>query len=109
MHTHIFLFAVQEIKIVAEPEDVTIVFSDAAFFKCSYTGTTVAPFWIIDEEVFTIDRLPGRHFYSNHVLTVKNNWPSHSGKTYRCSFGGQESRTAELTVLNHQQCKHTFC
>ncbi len=92
---------------MAEPQDVTVAFSHDAHFHCSYNGTTAAPFWVIDDEVYTIDRLPGRHsyYYSNQVLTVRRAQLSDSGRTYRCSFIDVESRVATLTVLGYKECE----
>ena len=85
------------IEILVGPQDVTVSVGQTAHFSCLYAGTTVVPFWVIDNKVFPIDRLPERHSYSN-VLTVSNVLASDSGRTYRCSFKDPESRTATLTV-----------
>ena len=91
----------REIEIVAEPQDITVSVGATAQFACSYTGTAIAPLWVIGNEVFTVDQLPDRHSYSNKVLTVSNVQESDSGETYRCSFIKPESRMATLTV-SHQ-------
>ena len=95
-----------DIKILTEPQNITIAMLWTAHFICSYTGTAVPPLWIIDNEVFTVDQLPARHSYSNHVLTVSNVQVLDSGRTYCCSFIGQESRTATLTVLSWSDRKY---
>ena len=90
---------------MAEPQDITVIEKSTVHFNCSYAGTTSAPLWIINNEVFTIDRLPGRHSYSNQVLTVNYTQVSDSGNTYRCSFIEQESRVATLMVLSYADGK----
>ena len=73
---------------------------ESAFFNCTYDGVTKKLAWIINEQNYSIDSFPTRHYeyQCGQLLEVVNTTVSDNRSTYQCIILHQESRVAILTV-----------
>ncbi len=72
-----------------------------ASFSC--IGPPQSPYWVINELVYSISRLPPNHqlmyISNNHsVLTIQNVSLSNNGSTYQCYLDGIPSIVGILLV-----------
>ena len=70
-----------------------------AMFNCSYSGTTVLPFWSINGILYPIDRLPSNHSYVRQRLIVSDVQLSDNGTQYQCVFITIRSNIGTLYVI----------
>ena len=68
-------------------------------FNCSYSGTTVLPFWFINGIFYPIDRLPSNHSYVGWRLIVRDVQLSDNNTHYQCAFITIRSNIGTLYVI----------
>lgn len=70
----------------SEPQNLTVITGEDAYFPCIYSGIGVLPEWSIAGRNYTVRNLPNNHDFNGSGLVVTNvnlllnNW------TYSCYF-----------------------
>ena len=83
----LYMHAGQNLVFIRQPQDTKAVSGNDAFFPCTYTGTSGAPHWSVNQtRSYPVSALPSGHSHNNTGLIVHSVDISMNATEYQCCF-----------------------